>query len=625
MSVHSSHNFSGASSSKPSALAPGLLLKSLALVVFLLLLQCGLFLFQIHNVQESEKEARRQEAAQQVIATAHNLMQCLYDAGDGVTKFALYHDPRSITRYEKARDEIPHLFESVRKTIGDQPRQLVLLGQIETQVNKGLGRIAEFREQINGRTAEEAFRLNIDHQARMQSLLEGLVRDFMEFLEEEKKIESRSPLILKDRRDEMRMLTLCGNGATLLGALLMILFLLINITSRLSVALENSGRLLARRPLEEPLSGGDEVAALDQSFHEMAEALAEEEARIQESESELREIIEELPVGLMILSAGRAAGEPVIDYANPAMESLLDVGAESDPNSGKHLTGRKASEFIPELPQHVLRASAVERVTLDAVTATESALKVEVSAVPIKLDSSTRILTIVNDVTARHELDEMKKSFVAMVSHDLRTPLTSVAGFLQLLPAGVYGPIEERTAREASQAEVRTEYLITLINDLLDLEKLNAGHLEMHKSDANLEDCICDAIDAQYSLAEELGVAVEFEGSRLQINADADRLSQSFGKILNAFLRQVRSRRIAVQVAELAAGRIGVRFYAAGILFPGADRATFFEPFQSMDSQGGFAAGLGLALSRQLIRAHGGEVKLLVEKDSTSVIVDLPA
>lgn len=599
-------------------LSPGLLAKSITVVLFLLVLQCGLYAVQIHNVQETEKEARRQEAAQKVIASAHNLMQCLYDAGDGVTKFALYHDPRSITRYEKARDEIPQLIEGVRQTIQDQPKQLVLLGQIEAQVNKGLERIAAFKETINGKTAEEAFRLNIDHQARMQSLLEGLVRDFMEFLEAEKQIEGRSPLILKDRREEMRMLTLLGNGATLLGGLLMILFLRLSITSRLSVALENSGRLLSRRPLEEPLAGGDEVAALDQSFHEMAEALIEEENRILESENELRTIIEELPVGLMILSAGRAAGEPIIDYANPALEKLF---ADT---RGKGLVGCKAGQFVPDLPQHVLRASSVERITLDAKSLAENPLKVEVSAVPIKLDSSTKILAIVNDVTARHELEAMKKSFVAMVSHDLRTPLTSVAGFLQLLPAGVYGPVEERTSREARLAEQRTDYLITLINDLLDLEKLNAGHLEMHKVESALEDCICDAIDGQNSLAEELGVSLEFEGTQVRIFADAERLTQAFSKILSAFIRQVRSRRVAVQVAELGAGRIGVRFFATGILFPGADRVTFFEPFQSVDSQGGYAAGLGLALCRQLIRAHGGEVKLLVEKESTAVIVDIP-
>lgn len=111
-----------------------------------------------------------------------------------------------------------------------------------------------------------------------------------------------------------------------------------------------------------------------------------------------------------------------------------------------------------------------------------SEIHAEYSVVDVSLGAMSRRLAIVIDVTERHEVEKLRKAFVAMVSHDLRTPLTSVAGFLQLLPMGVYGELAAKAVGEVNLAEGQVEQLIMLINDLLDLEKLEAGKLEMSRA-----------------------------------------------------------------------------------------------------------------------------------------------
>lgn len=607
--------------------APTLFQKSIFAALSILILECGFFACQIYLVKEAEKEANKQESVRQIIAAAHGLMQNLYMAGDGVTKYGFKHQREELVRYEEAREKIPKMLAGIKASLKEQPKQAILFAEIEKQIDKGMERIAQFKRTIETEEPAAVAKLGLQHQAAMQGLLEGLVKDLMEFLEQEKTIESRSPAILEARRNETKMLLAVGLTGNLLLALSMILVFTSGITSRIKVLVDNSESLQFGKRLANPISGGDEIAALDEAIHEMAEALEYEERMVREAEEEFRTIIEQLPVGLLILSADQASGNRgghEIDYANQKAESIFDLDsgfAASQKGNSPGLVGRPLSSVLTDLPEDLEDLSQVSKRLFSANTFADPprTISLELSLVALKLRGRNCYLGIFEDVTQAVELENMKQAFVAMVSHDLRTPLTSVIGFLQLLPAGVYGPVEERAVTESKQAEKRADHLIGLINDLLDLEKLNAGQLEMFKQDNSLEDILDSVIDNLADLCEEQGVNIIFEGCQARLNADSERLVQAFGKLVGCFVSLARRGQITI----LVQGRspLTIKLLAPERLLAPNRCQHFFEPFQNIDESNRVAPGLSLALARALLTANGAEATLRVDRSATELSV----
>lgn len=606
--------------------SPRLFAKSLMVALLILLLESLFFAWQIYLVKEAEVEAGRQERVRNIIVGAHSLMQNLYAAGDGVAKYGIKHQSIELARYEEARTKIPQLLSAIKTALAEQPKQAALFNEIEMQVSKGMERIAEYRKIIDVEEPEALAKIGLEHQARMQGLLEGLVKDLMEFLEQEKALESRSPAVLKARRDESRLLLLAGLSGNILIALFVVYLFTGNISSRLKLLVENSELLQVGRPLNTLMEGRDEIAELDHGMHEMAESLSYEERMVREAEEEFRTIIEQLPVGLLIVSARGGQSAYVIDYANEQAEYIFDVQGEfiAKRNNENGLVGRSFTElFVEESgnPLDFAELSRRGRTLLKAKTMGDPArtISLELGLVSLKIRERDCYLAIVVDVSERVDLENMKKAFVAMVSHDLRTPLTSVVGFLQLLPAGVYGPVEARVVAEAKRSEEKADLLIGLINDLLDLEKLKAGHLEMHRAEVSLEDCLDNVIDNLSELCEERKVNIVFEGCRATVSGDSDRLVQALGKLVGCFVRLVKHGQVTLLVQQGAA--VSVRLLAPEKLFPPSICDLFFEPFQKIDEHKTVAPGLGLALARALLEANGASASVRVDRSATELLV----
>lgn len=113
-----------------------------------------------------------------------------------------------------------------------------------------------------------------------------------------------------------------------------------------------------------------------------------------------------------------------------------------------------------------------------------------------------RLLVLIIDVTERHEVERMKQAFISMVSHELRSPLNSVLGFLDNLPMGIYGELNEKGQDKVKIAERSITRLIKLINDLLDLDRAETRGLSMEICDTPLQPVLQRSVEAVKSLAE---------------------------------------------------------------------------------------------------------------------------
>ncbi|CAN5393044.1 hypothetical protein BH10CYA1_BH10CYA1_47590 [soil metagenome] len=575
--------------------------KALSLVSILLLVEMLFVGSYFSLLTKAEEEAAKQEKAKMIIARTNNIINSLFEGGFNIQLNVFHKEQADLSKYTKARTDVPNDISWLREQVRSDPKQLRLLERIDERTTKTLAMLEKMKTVSDTEAQMVAVNYALKLRTKVQKQMEGLVEDLIDFMNIEKKIESETPTIMKHHRDYLRWLLLGALFVNILAAIMLALLFVRSITSRLAVVVENSDRLRTRASLRSPLSGNDEIAQLDRAFHEMSNSLRGEEELIKASQLQLHAMIDQMPIGLMII-----ADNETIEYSNPTLERLLH-------SQDEELVGTLLSDhfFRPgPNPARFDQTSTVNGV-IDLIgrKSDGSEVNVEFSVVDVSLASLARRLAIVIDVTERHEVEKLRQVFVSMVSHDLRTPLTSVSGFLQLLPMGVYGQIAAPAINEANVAEGQVEQLILLINDLLDLEKLEAGKLELSRTKVSLEDVIDAGLDTVFGLAELRGVELIFEGCEVDVIGDSERLKQAISKMLASVIRLSSSGDTLDVIVEPGQNSkaVQIAFKARRLSLPADKLSTIFEPFQRLEipSWNG-TLGLGLTLARAIAVQHGG-------------------
>jgi PAS domain S-box-containing protein len=304
---------------------------------------------------------------------------------------------------------------------------------------------------------------------------------------------------------------------------------------------------------------------------------------------------------------------------NPAAEQLFGFSRD-------HVLGRPMSELIvpPELRAGHERGFARHlrtgesrilgrRIEMPALRADGTTFPAELSVIRIQGFGRPSFTGFVRDLSERHAIDRMKREFVSMVSHELRTPLTSVRSSLGLLAMGKAGEMSQQAEKLVAIAERNTVRLVDLINDILDLERLSSGRVELSLSPVPLETLLARAVETVAPLAQEKGVALEEppRGRDLVVVADEERVVQVLinlvGNAVNFSPPEGRVWLLAEPEAEWAT--ISVSDEGPGV--PAEWRERIFEPFQQVegsDSRARGGTGLGLAVCRAIVERHGGRI-----------------
>ncbi|MBI2568163.1 MAG: PAS domain S-box protein [Candidatus Schekmanbacteria bacterium] len=222
-------------------------------------------------------------------------------------------------------------------------------------------------------------------------------------------------------------------------------------------------------------------------------------------------------------------------------------------------------------------------------------------------------LTHLRDITERKRVEALKSEFVSTVSHELRTPLTSIRGSLGLIIGGAVGEVPEHLRSMLEIAAHNSDRLVRLINDILDIEKLESGKTELRLDSIELLPVIERSIAANCGYAEKFAVGYELRAAiaGVRVHADADRLTQVMDNLLSNAAK-FSPPGVPVEILmEISDGvvRVSVRDHGEGI--PESFRPRVFERFAQADSsdtrrKGG--TGLGLSISRALIEHMGGRL-----------------
>ena len=246
---------------------------------------------------------------------------------------------------------------------------------------------------------------------------------------------------------------------------------------------------------------------------------------------------------------------------------------------------------------------ASEAVALVQTLANQSVLAIQNATLFQELAEKTRQV----EEASRH-----KSEFLANMSHELRTPLNAILGFTELIQDGIYGEVGEKVTQQLARVQANGKHLLGLINDVLDLSKIEAGQLELQQGPVALGE-VAQAVESSagsLATAKNLQLVVDLEPGLPVVEGDARRLTQVLLNLVGNAIKFTEAGSVTITARRLGETvEIAVEDTGPGI--PLADQQRIFEAFHQLDSsstrrQGG--TGLGLAIARQIVELHGGAI-----------------
>lgn len=394
----------------------------------------------------------------------------------------------------------------------------------------------------------------------------------------------------------------------------------------------------------------DEIGALVRAFrdmsravqrrqHELTEALTREreasalyaaqKAKAEQEHARLLATISTVPAALVIVDA--ASGRIVLQ--NKAAESLIGREPEDAEARRQHwqqylATYRDGTPCPYEDwgPGRALRGEIVVGQELIVSHPNGRKIPILVSAAPLRNDQHqiTGAIAAFQDITNLYEVDRLKSEFVSIVSHELRTPLTSIKGALQLLIAELeLSDPDHKTL--IGVALSNTDRLIRIINDILDISKIEAGKLELRPKRYEPQDLVRQSIESVAQIAEANGVAIEhvLPSDLPAVMVDPDRTIQAMVNLLSNALKYAPPKTV-VTLEGTVQGDEFVLFEVTdrGSGIPAEKLDQLFQKFQQIDgadTRRFRGTGLGLAITKALVEMQGGEVGVRSELGKGSV------
>ena len=385
----------------------------------------------------------------------------------------------------------------------------------------------------------------------------------------------------------------------------------------------------------------DEVGLLAEEFNEMRRNLKTAVDKLTQEERKLTAIVDNLGEGLIVVEpSGRVL------YVNPVAERLLNLGETSDHENfividtetgairwtkilastdGVPIQDTRAvdikvlSSSRREMAQHQTMIAEVNVNGHQPNSSGARVLRIIASNFPDESNNIAGTVYVFDDITNEHEIEQMKSEFVSLVSHELRTPLTSIIGFISLILDGKTGEINQKQYESLSRAHRQSKRLAALINDLLDISRIEAGRIEMKQEQVQIDSVAQRRIEELRPQADEKTISLFLEApSNLPLMiGDADRIGQVFINLIgNAIKFTPDNGKVTVRISESSQnGRdsngFNVEVIDTGPGIPAEEREKVFDKFRQLGSvqtrqQGG--SGLGLSIASGIVEAHGGKL-----------------
>jgi len=683
---------------------------------------------------QSEGEARDESHANETFHSIFVVAKELFAAFNSLAVYSYSKSPTMEHKYIDSRTKIFDEFKVLRKNLAGHPEQLKQLDKTERLEMRTVKICDGIYDAVHEADTDLMTVMNIrGMRNQLDALLDQTIAELKALNESvQAKTGSKSEAALKWRANA-KLILLWGVGANIALSVLFVLYFTRAITDRLKVLMTNANRLADAKPLLPAIKGDDEIAELDEVFHQMAETIEESKRKqkalvdnavdvicsidkndvftmvspasekvwgykdselvgksladiiveddieetlncletikkvestvpvenrvrcpdgkiinvlwsvfwseseetlycvahditarkmvervLAESEQRTRAMMEGLPVGLIVINK---TGK--IQLANKKTEEMFGIRREDF--AGRNLASLLRSEdnvasllrtddnvASPEWMQELITSTSGHVVELVGVRADGSTFPVELSSSETMVTERQLHLVALLDVSERHEIERLKREFVAMVSHDLKTPLSSVRGMLVLLSEGAAGELPPKAGPIVRSAEGQLERLITMINDLLDVQKMESGKFRIEAENVSIRALMEQSFDTVEQFADEHKVSIEISGGDARVLADPDRILQVLINLLsNAIKFSPENSTVSLRLVSNNEEFVEVRVEDEGRGIKKEFQSTIFERFKQVDKEDATekkGSGLGLAICKMIVEGHNGEI-----------------
>jgi PAS domain S-box-containing protein len=316
---------------------------------------------------------------------------------------------------------------------------------------------------------------------------------------------------------------------------------------------------------------------------------------------------------------GEAVGRSLAEFmfVRPADASVLEEGLASGKPVRRelHFRRRNGETGIGEFIVAPVEAGGqrIQAVILHDLTAERQAQS-EIESQAAELEAQAVELELVNQdlyerTVALQHAAQARERFYAAMSHELRTPINAVLGFLDILLAGVYGPLAEKQEEGLIRAQRAGRHLNELVDDVLDLARIEAGRMEVRVEETALPEVIEDVLETVRALSDQAGSELSVHGpAHHRIRTDSRRLRQILLNLLSNAIKFGRGLPIEVRWEALAGGGARIAVVDQGIGIEPEEIQRIFDEF-TIGSDPGAGTGLGLAISHRLARLLGGSLE----------------
>ncbi len=412
----------------------------------------------------------------------------------------------------------------------------------------------------------------------------------------------------------------CAGGVLL--ALLLGLFLARGVTRPVAALTRTARDLVAGNYASRvQVRGRDEFGILGETLNALGEETTRRIAALSQEDAQLRAVLASMIEGVVAVDEdGRVA------FINQAARELLEI-VEPAPE-GRALWSLAPIRELEELLDLARRSGGLELREVDLFRGGKERV-FQAHASPFQGGGQSGFVLVLHDITELRRLERVRRDFVANVSHELKTPLTSIQGFVETLLSGALAD-PQHNVQFLRRIEANVRRLTNLVSDLLSLARIESGALEVESASVDWREVLEGVLRLREPALAAKGLTLEVEGRErpVRVRGDREAMTQVLDNLLdNAIQYTPAPGRVRVRLASQD-GHGWVSVEDSGIGIPAADLDRIFERFYRVDrarSRAAGGTGLGLSIVKNLVLRMQGEVRVeSVEGRGSTFTVELP-
>jgi PAS domain S-box-containing protein len=437
------------------------------------------------------------------------------------------------------------------------------------------------------------------------------VKEFRPLIARSKQVSAKTIRQMENEQQEAQRLEQRGRLFVVLlvfgGGLLnftITIFLVVSLSrsnnARLEALAANINALSRESDLAEELKGDDEFAELDRILHQVHDTLGEARRREKAMVDNASEVICSInprlrfsqvngaALRVFMMEKGLLLGRPVVSIVLP----------EDQEYTVSELTRAAKTEGSISFESRIIRPDGSIR---------------DIQWNVASLEGEQTMFCVAHDISDRKEAERLKQEVVAMVSHDLRAPLTSLELTLNILSAGGLGELTEKGKDRVSKAESSVSRLVSIINDLIDAERFESGSINLDLEMTSMERLINESVALIESSAQSKNIKIQTQSNGLQVYCDGQRIARVLTNLLSNAVKFSHPNSVIQVTSESTPAGIATSVIDTGRGIPESKLHSVFDRWKQVEradekEKGG--SGLGLAICKSLIEAHGGAMSV---------------